>query len=183
MSKGNKKRGFTLVELMAAAFLSGIVLLIALPLILTEQKIGRRMEEKENTVMVGDAIFGYVKDELTYAERVFIGDNSERMPPDMENWKAIYVSGKLENLSRKQARLVMEVCALKPCRLRLTVKLMDGEETIYERTEEIELLNLSLQKNGQIEGDTGNVKSTAPMDGNGETPLVLWYQSERGEEE
>lgn len=189
MNRGNKmhkrggKHGFTLVELMVAVLLSGIVLLTALSLILAERKIGRRMEEKENAIMVGNVIFEYVKDELMYAERVFIGDNGELRPPEDEDWKAIYVSGRLENLSAGQAELVMEVCALLPCRLRLTVRLEDGEEVLYERTEEIELLNLSLRENGQLEGETTKAKSTKPAGESKETPLVLWYQSEGGEEE
>lgn len=175
--------GFTLAEIMVAVMLGGILLLIALPLILTEQRIGRKLEENANTVMVGDAIFEYVKDELTYADRVFIGDNEENVPPEDEEWKAIYVSGKVKDLSQKQARLVMEACALEPCRLRLTVRLMDGEGIIYERTEELDLLNLPLHENGRIEGYTDGVRTTAPMEEGGEKPLVLWYQNENGEEE
>lgn len=181
------RRGFTLTEIMIAAMLGGVLLLIALPLIFTQQRIGRQLEENANTVMVGDAIFEYVKDELIYADRVFIGDNEENVPPEEEDWKAIYVSSEGKNLPKKQAgkqaRLVMEACALEQCRLRLTVKLMDGEEIIYERTEELELLNLPLHENGRIEGYTDGVRTTVPMEKSGERPLVLWYQNENGEEE
>ena len=50
-------RGFTLVELMAAAMLAGAALLTALPLMLMAQRTARRLSGETAAAMRGDAVF------------------------------------------------------------------------------------------------------------------------------
>ena len=63
-------RGFTLVELMAAAMLAGAVLLTALPLMLMAQRTARRLSGETAAAMRGDAVFELAAGELRYAKSV-----------------------------------------------------------------------------------------------------------------
>lgn len=207
-----KRKGFTLVELMVAALLAGVALVIALPLILVGRNTDVRTEKREAVSLAGEAIYEYVADELKFAGRLYIGDLNEKRP-EGENWKSITVSKKDADSGETYARLlygaareltagepvdagtplydlgyqektdlVLEVEAVGRNQLRLTVKLMDGEQALYEKTSVLSLLNLTLNATNQIEGYVGKSMTTASKeDAEGETEqaLVLWYQNSR----
>lgn len=67
-------RGFTLVELMAAAMLAGAALLTALPLMLMAQRTARRLSGETAAAMRGDAVFELAAGELRYAESVSLSE-------------------------------------------------------------------------------------------------------------
>lgn len=206
------KKGFTLVELMVAALLAGVALVIALPLILVGRNTGARTEKREAVSLAGEAIYEYVADEVKFAGRLYIGDLNEKRP-EGENWKSITVSEKDPDNGEDYARLlygaareltagepvdagtplydmgyqektdlVLEAEAVGRNQMRLTVKLMDGEQALYEKTSVLSLLNLTLNATNQIEGYVGKSMSTAPQEdaeGKTENALILWYQSSR----
>lgn len=206
------KKGFTLVELMVAALLAGVALVIALPLILVGRNTGARTEKREAVSLAGEAIYEYVADEVKFAGRLYIGDLNEKRP-EGENWKSITVSEKDPDNGENYARLlygaareltagepvdagtplydmgyqektdlVLEAEAVGRNQMRLTVKLMDGEQALYEKTSVLSLLNLTLNATNQIEGYVGKSMSTAPQEdaeGKTENALILWYQSSR----
>lgn len=203
-----KKSGFTLVELMVAALLAGIALVIALPLILVGRNTDIRTEKKEAIALAGDAIFEYVADEMKFAGRVYLGNLSDHKPVG-ENWKSITVSEKNPDHGEKYARLlysgarelneddeavgagepfygedyqektdlIIDAEAIGKNQLKLTIKLVDESEVLYEKSSVLPLLNLTLNANSSIEGV--NDKTLTTMAGEGETPLVLWYQSSK----
>ena len=112
------KGGFTIIELMTAVTLSGIVLMIALPLLLTGTGIGSRLMRREALITAGDGIFESVSRELKLAERIWIGDADEGRPEEAEEWKALSLSRQQELLG--DTDLVVEVYAEGRDRLRLT---------------------------------------------------------------
>lgn len=207
-----KMKGFTLVELMVAALLAGVALVIALPLILVGRNTDVRTEKREAISLAGEAIYEYVADEVKFAGRLYIGDLNEKRP-EGENWKSITVSEKDPDNGEVFARLlygaareltagepvdagtplydmgyqektdlVLEAEAVGRNQLRLTVKLMDGEQALYEKTSVLSLLNLTLNATNQIEGYVGGSISTAPQEdteGKTKNALVLWYQNSR----
>lgn len=168
------KNGFTMIEMMTAVTLSGIVLMIALPLLLTGTGISSRFMRREALVTAGDGIFEYAAREMKLAGRIWIGDADEGRPEATGEWKELSLPHRRELLG--DADLVMEVNAVGRDRLRLTVRLLENGRTIYERTEVISLLNISLGEPGRIEGCTDKSRTTMPKD-RAEAALVLWYQS------
>lgn len=161
------RHGFTLMEVMIAAMLSGMIFLAALPLILTGQKLARQMEEKEAANIAGDAVFEDVKEKLMYADRIFLGNDPENELLDEGEWKPVCGSCSMRGMD-----MVTEFCTVGSDCIRLTVKLVNEKKCIYERTEEVRLLNLSLHEDRQIEGDADGKEQT-----------VLWYQGEGREDE
>lgn len=224
-----KRKGFTLVELMVAALLAGIALVIALPLILIGRNTDVRTEKKEAIALAGDAVYEYIADEIKFAGRLYIGDADGKRPAEGK-WKSI-TAGKAspdDTYSRllystareisgaepaatqmplydegyqEKTELVIEAAAAGRNQLQLTVKLMDGEQALYEKSSVLSLLNLTLNATSQIEGYLGGTVTTAERKekaGNGGTvpavdsktvqnertgalpgQLVLWYQSSR----
>lgn len=56
MNRKTGRKGFTLVEMMAAVFLSGAIAVAALPLVLAGEKRLVRQAEEENMAVAGDGI-------------------------------------------------------------------------------------------------------------------------------
>lgn len=202
------KSGFTLVELMVASLLAGIALIIALPLILVGRNTDIRTEKKEAIALAGEAIFEYVADEMKFAGSVYLGNLTDHKPVG-ENWKSITVSEKDPDHGENYARLlysgarelngddeavgagepfygedyqektdlIIDAEAMGKNQLKLTIKLVDESEVLYEKSSVLPLLNLTLNANSSIEGV--NDKTLTTLAGEGETPLVLWYQSSK----
>ena len=127
-------RGFTLVELMAAAMLAGAALLTALPLMLMAQRTACRLSGETAAAMRGDAVFELAAGELRYAECVSFGSFS-----DVEI--GIRAAGERS--------------------LWLTVRVSQGEELLYERTGMVELLNVPFYGTGRLEGSERTGQSAA----------------------
>lgn len=119
-----RRRGTTLIELMAAAGLSGMILLIALPVILTGKRISRKMEERTEMFMAGDGIFSYMKEEIMFSEEDTIRLAENDGKPFLHEVSA-----------------VIETDEKEPDCVMLTVKLIREDEILYERTEEVHRLN------------------------------------------
>lgn len=120
----NRRQGTTLIELMAAAGLSGMILLIALPVILTGKRISRRLEEEEMFSMAGDGIFFHMREEMMFSEEGVTGTGESYGEP------FLYGAGTVIEVDEREPDCVM-----------LTVKIVREEEILYERNEEVHLLN------------------------------------------
>jgi len=154
----SRRRGTTLVELMTAMALAGMIFMIGLPVILTQKRIGRQMEEREAFVMAGDDIFSEVKEELMFGEWSLPGDGElsgeAHLPGGSDGTGEAHLfggsgmtgeaylpgsSGGTEFLYG--ARAVVEVYENGEDRVILAVKLVREDDVVYERTEEVHLLN------------------------------------------
>ena len=59
-----RRRGVSLVELMVAAMVSGMIFVAALPVLTISQNIICKVNKREAGFMAGDAIFEYVANEM-----------------------------------------------------------------------------------------------------------------------
>lgn len=180
-----RRRGVSLVELMVAAMVSGMIFVAALPVLTISRNIICKVNKREAGFMAGDAIFEYVANEIRFANRVWIGDGKEERPPEEECWNAIYVEGTL--MVREEtpvsggmhgrpvfsdkfldfAELKLETRVMGQSDLSLTVRLEDENEVVYERTELFSVLNMTLNEDCYIEGNAEAGEDVSP---------VLWYQ-------
>lgn len=156
--KGTK--GFTLVELMAAALLAGAVLLTAFPLMLMAQRTARRLSVETAAAMKGDAVFELAAGELRYAECVSLSE---------EPWKHIGA-----DTFKRFPDVELRIQAAGERRLRLTVRVNQGEELLYERTGLVELLNVPFFGTGRLEGSGRNGQTAAGEEEDDSLPAV-WY--------
>ena len=90
-----RRRGVSLVELMVAAMLSGMIFVAALPVLTIGRNVIYRANKREAGLTAGDAAFEYVANEMRFAERIWIGNEKEEIPPGEENWNAVYAKGTL----------------------------------------------------------------------------------------
>ena len=180
-----RRKGVSLVELMVAAMLSGMIFAAALPVLTISRNVIYRANKREAGLMAGDAVFEYVANEMRFAERIWIGNEKEEIPPGEENWNAVYAKGTLmvrdrapvsEGLCGRPvfsdgffsfADLELEAETVGTSDLSLTVRLMDGDEIVYERTELLSVLNMTLHDDCHIEGNAETGGDISP---------VLWYQ-------
>ena len=153
-------RGFTLVELMAAAMLAGAVLLTALPLMLMAQRTVRRLSGETAAAMRGDAVFELAAGELRYAECVSLSQKP---------WKRIDgdTFGSFSDVE-------LGIRAAGERSLWLTVRVNQGEELLYERTGRVELLNVPFYGTGRLEGSERTGQAAAGEAEGASCPAV-WY--------
>ena len=180
-----RRRGVSLVELMVAAMLSGMIFVAALPVLIISRNMICKVNKREARCMAGDAVFEYVANEIKFANRVWIGDGKKERPPEDENWNAIYVEGTLMFRDRipvskemhgrpvfsdkflDYTELKLETRVMGQSDLSLTVRLEDENEIVYERTELFSVLNMTLNEGRHIEGNAETSENVSP---------VLWYQ-------
>jgi prepilin-type N-terminal cleavage/methylation domain-containing protein len=155
------QRGFTLVELMTASVLAGILFASAVPLFLMGQRAVRRQQRIAEAALAGDQIFEELSKELVFAGDIWIGDEGGS-PLDAESWTAVY-----ENVYHDRMDLELCVQDLGETSLYLRVRLADGDAVLYERAETLILLNRSTEKERQ------NLSVSGKINGDGAT---LWYQ-------
>ena len=150
-------RGFTLVELMAAAMLAGAALLTALPLMLMAQRTARRLSGETAAAMRGDAVFELAAGELRYAESVSLSEKPwNRIDGD--------TFGSFSDVE-------IGIRAAGERSLWLTVRVNQGEELLYERTGRVELLNVPFYGTGRLEGSGRTGQSAAE----GASYPAVWY--------
>lgn len=190
MNRKTGRKGFTLVEMMAAVFLSGAIAVAALPLVLAGEKRLVRQAEEENMAVAGDGIFMYVSEAVKTAGKVCISRGKENVP-EGEAWSCIYAEdGGVWKENGKQSREIfgsgfldgaevfLDAEASGRDGLRLTVELTRNGRTVYRRTDVVPLLNLSLNLAGRVEDRT---EDSGYEDG--KETLILWYQNMEGAEE
>lgn len=153
--------GFTLVEVMTASFLAGMIFLTAMPVILFGKRSIRQMAEREAAAMIGDSVFEEAKEKLMYAKRVCLAYEADEDSAD--EWRRI--GG---DFSWEDMEMTLEACAMGPDRLEFAIRLWKNGQCVYERRELIPLLNLVLNGNRMEEGDSAS---------------DLWYLSEGGSAE
>ncbi|MBQ7795878.1 MAG: type II secretion system protein [Lachnospiraceae bacterium] len=168
------RKGFTLVEVVIASMLAGMVLLAAFPLITAGRNMVNREQKRMEAAMVGDGIFEAVANELRCADRVFLGDLDELTEymevSDENDWDTFEF-----DLPESEQEVLMEAETVDDDWIWIKVSIEGEEELYYEREEIIPLLNLSLDEERAIEGTDGVVKMPVggpEDDGDNE----IWYQ-------
>lgn len=143
--------GFTLVEVMAAAMIAGILILSAFSCFRMGYKVLYERQNRETINMVGDGIFDMAADELRTAGAIFLSDEEAAVPADRRKWNMI--RGDMFSLDEE---VILYAEADGENRITLTVRLERNGEICYERTDTFVTLNAK-----EIYGDGG---------------LIIWYQ-------
>jgi len=138
-----RRRGTTLVELMTAISLSVLLLLAAVPVIMTGERIVRRIREKADISMAGDRIFSDMR------ERIMFGDEGTVLPD--EEYETEFLD---------YGKVAVRMEAQEPECFMLTVEISREGEILYERTEEVRLLNRMNGAFDEKENKTGKDENT-----------------------
>lgn len=151
------QKGFTLIELMTAAMLAGIILVIALPLLILGMNAMDLTGKATEISVEGDAVFEYISDELKRADCVWIGYEEGEQPGNGE-WSILYDGEK---------DFVLDIQSLKPSGILLSVVYEENGQVLYEREEVLWMVTLASDSDAKIQDrDKG---------------LILWYRK-RNEE-
>lgn len=153
-----QQKGFTLIELMTASLLAGMILVIALPfLILGQNTIGITGKAAEISVK-GDAMFEYISDELKMADDIWLAyDGGE--PPENGEWNVLYIG---------DSDFILDVQVLNPSGILLSVVFEENGQVLYEREEAIWTVRLATDSNVKRGRDKG---------------VILWYRKRSDEHE
>lgn len=126
MSRMRNRKGFTLIEVMAASMLTCMLFLSAFPLIKMGMQVTEQRQKQEAVQILGDGMFEAALDLLTEGERFAV-------------WK------KLRTIfSSDEYKVFWEMWEPEENWMVLHVNLMDGKECVYEREEMIPVLNMEL---------------------------------------
>lgn len=182
--------GFTLVEIMVASMLAGILVASAFPMVITGKKILEKEQRQESAAFYGESVLSYIADELETTDKVFLGDLSSVELLGPGNWEVLYAgaTGTEEidallhgNFNEDLKDMGMEpvfseafldsahldLCAeaVDDDWIKVTVRILSGEEILYEADRTISLLNMELFENRRVEFD-----ETCSLIG------AIWYQ-------
>lgn len=143
--------GYTLVEVVIASMLLGMVFLAASPLLFTGYRAVKREQTKTEAEMVGDRVFDRIVSELRNADLVYFGTYEElerAYHEDADAW---------ESLDLEPYELGFEIKiaeeAVESNWIRLTIVLEKEEEVAYQREELVSLLNQGLSAPFSEEGN------------------------------
>ena len=126
MKHGND--GFTLVEVVIAVMLSGVLMLAAFPMLTTGRNLVTKMQHRWEAAVIGDGVFQQASTELQNNGEVYI--------ETMEDWEERFDSYDVE----------LDVTWEEPDWMVVSVSLIRQDTVLYERCEWIPYLNGRLQK-------------------------------------
>lgn len=167
-----RRSGFTLIELVVAMVLGGMLSAVLVPILPIAQKQNYQAQNTAAASQAGESIYSYVVDLLNSADRIYLGDDSNH-PENAEDWNQLSVNenGLLtlngatvyEQDYQNDCNLILQAQAQGRNSLSLTVTLqqINGERaTLYQRTAAFQPSTLNAQVTGALEGITGQLLST-----------------------
>lgn len=167
--------GFTLVEVVIASMLVGMVLLAAFPLIKTGRSILERRQKELECSWIGDGIFEFTMKEIQNADRMFVGTEDEFNEfceeTDPEQWKQLKIDSDGHGLD-------VEI-TLEPVEqewMLLGVRLIEKETVLFEKEEVVPVLNFGLLKKEGLEGTGGPVLFRGDKETR-ESERNIWYRA------
>lgn len=170
----NTTGGFTLVEVVIASMLVGMVMLAAFPMIITGRDILERRQKEMESSLLGDSVFDCVVKELQNADQIFVGTEEEVEAfcenLEFENWSFVEM-----DLGSDVFDVEIEIEPVDNEWVFLGVKLISERDILFEREEVVPILNFGLFEKDEIEKNGGSVFFAS--DGkNGEPEIKIWYR-------
>ena len=167
-----RRSGFTLIELVVAMVLGGMLSAVLVPILPIAQKQNYQAQNTAAASQAGESIYSYVVDLLNSADRIYLGDDSDH-PENPEDWNQLSVNENgLLTLNgatvygqdyQNDCNLILQAQAQGRNSLSLTITLQQikGEQaTLYQRTAAFQPSTLNAQVTGALEGITGQLLST-----------------------
>ena len=167
------QNGFTLVEVVIASMLLGMVFLSAFPIVTTGYRMMKQEQEKIEAQIIGNSEFDRIASELQTAKYIFLGtkEELEAIQEDAEEWKYI------DHIFSDQAfDMIVDVEILEDHWLYMTVTLSDENKVVYNREEMISLLNYGFYKDASMEGVDSITCSISDRRITSDEAKI-WYQS------
>lgn len=141
------RAGFTIVEVMAASLIAGILFLTGFSCLRMGYKVLYEKQDRETANMIGDKIFELAVNELRTAEEVMLCDEDPTAAVDEEAWMLLY--GEMFSLEED---VFIYAESKGENLIELTVRLERKGKICYERTDTFLLLNVK-----NVYGDSGSV--------------------------
>lgn len=141
--KFGNNNGFSLVEIVIAAMLMGMVLLAAFPMIMTGKRNLERKQREMEVRLLGDRVFERVCEELERSGQAVLEaeDTKEIVLEEPEReWQKLLEC----ELEHHGVHMKVETEKLDDEWLFLNVKLTEDEMVFYEREQVVPVLNLGL---------------------------------------
>lgn len=150
--KIENRKGFSLVEVMAASFLSGLLLLTAFPLLTVGRNLIEYEQRKIEASGLGNRIFLSISDVLNDFKTYAYGEE-DLIEAVLKEADLV----EMEQMSEKYGfELSVEMEELDPAWMRLKICLNEDGAVWYEREEVVTMLNgeiWKIQKGNDIEKD------------------------------
>lgn len=150
------EKGFTLVELLTASWIAVMIVLAITPLISFEQKIVLQNRKQAEAKIIADAVFESAAKKLVMADAVILGTPDDSVLAVQDGWYNLCLDHQRYALFHFTQDVRLYACKESDCHLRLGVSVMEGDETLFEHSELLFLLNMNLRKEGIIEAVTND---------------------------
>lgn len=173
------RKGFTLVELLVALGLIGLVIAAGLPFITFSNRQQQQADTHNRVGLAASALYDFIEEELHTAGRVYVGTVDDA--PTWDSWQCLYAqNGQFyhgEKGGEAQAMFTAEMLQSLPLRLavlghdrtKLDVEVQVGNE--YQKAGTVGLLNLTLSGYQQTEGTVGKQLTSGDA-----SPVAVYYQ-------